>query len=166
MLLEVVISVVAIILVPDPMHVLWLAFLKIYLPGHLFFMDSLTVGTNLRWHPVIFAKIIGKDTGGKKQNGKLMVLIILTAFLVVGLDIMRHYLVVSFGQDFELINIVNPLSSDGKSVKWGAGELASALFWGSTIFTARTMFTGLVDAKTRTVVPLLRRAAALAHHRR
>ena len=125
---------VAVIIQPHPVHVLWLTLVKGWFPLFLFFVDAVAVGYNMRYHTRFFAKIIGGNKGdGKKRNSTLMTVLFSTLFLFVALDICRHYLVINFGQQIELIRIANPFSADGKSLTWGTAELASGLYWGSTL---------------------------------
>ena len=134
-------SVVAIMIQPHPVHVLWLLCVKVMFTVLMFFFDAVAVGVHLRFHPHHFTKQFGKDHGdGKKRNGATSIFVVFLGFIFIALDVARHYLVVSFGQDFEIINIANPFSSDGKSLVWGVRELASMFYWGSTIFLAQSFW--------------------------
>ena len=133
--------VLAIIIVPNGMHALWLIWLKGVHPLVSFFTDAFAVGINQRMHPERFRRLIGKDgKNGKKRNSTITNLFIFNLFLLIVFDIFRHYLVINFGQSFELIRIDNPFSSDKKSLVWDSRELASALYWGSTIFSIENIW--------------------------
>ena len=148
--------VVAALVQPNPWHICWLITVKGNMPVVLYFYDAVAVGNHLRAHPQWSEKMFGKDDTGDGNKGRGVFKNCgkaggLVAFFIVwvGLDIMRHYLVVNFGKDLTLITIENPISDGGRSFSWGARELASLLHWGSTLFFVQSFWTQLTNKSGR-----------------
>ena len=148
--------VVAAMIQPNPWHICWLICLKGNMPVVMYFYDAIAVGTQLRAHPQFFTTRFGKDDiDDGKKSGNLVKLwgqsasIIIPFTMWIGLDIMRHYLVVNFGENFALITIQNPISDVGKSFSWGASELASLFYWSSTLFFVQSFWAQLTSKTGR-----------------
>ena len=120
-------------------HVLFLVCWKIVQPVFLVVIDAIAVGTHLRMHPDLFKQIVSDRD--KKINSAGTIVPLAVLFVIILVDIARHYLIVDFSQNFHIVtlNVTNPFNN--RPVTFDNTDLASALFWGSTIFMAQSVWT-------------------------
>ena len=126
---------------PHYVHGLWLLFFRVMLPTFVYAIDAMAVYTHLRMHPKPFGVLFGtEDNAGKKKNSWIMVFICSGIFLIIAMDIARHYLTVQLSKDVNLItlNITNPFNN--RPVAFNNVDLATALFWTATIFMAQSFW--------------------------
>ena len=128
---------------PHYTHVLFLVFWNIVIPVYVLLSDAFAVTAQLRMHPDSFQKLIGDRDN--KHNSKFAKLFLLGCGCAILFDIARHYLIVNVSKDIQLItlNVTNPFN--GRHITFDNTELASALFWTSTMFLAQTVFAGLTN---------------------
>ena len=123
---------------PHYVHGLWLLYFRVVTPTWLYALDALAVYVHLRFHPKAFGLMAGtEDKTGKKHNSCFAKVVFSVLFLLVALDIARHYLIVELSKDVNLVtlNITNPFND--QPVAFNNVDLATALFWGATIFMAQ-----------------------------
>ena len=126
---------------PHYIHGLWLLFFRVVLPTYLYAWDAIAVYTHLRMHRKMFGLMFGtEDKTGKKHNSWFMVFALPALFLVLAMDIARHYLLVQLSKDVNLVtlNITNPFNN--RPVAFNNIDLATALFWTATIFMAQSIW--------------------------
>ena len=126
---------------PHYAHGLWLLFFRVTFPTWLYSIDALAVYAHLRMHPTLFEQMVGtEDKAGKKHNSWFTVFVISAGFLLIVMDIVRHYLIVQLSKDVNLVtlNITNPFNN--RPVTFNNVDLATAFFWGATIFMTQSMW--------------------------
>jgi hypothetical protein len=130
---------------PHYAHVLFLVYWKMIVPVYFVVVDALAVAHQLRLHPVRFKKIVGDRD--KESNSSFMIVIMIVMFTAILMDIARHYLIADFSKDIQLItvNVTNPFND--RPVTFNNTDLASALYWSSTIFLAQSCW-ALMTTKT------------------
>ena len=134
-------------------HGLWLLFFRVMLPTWLYTVDAWAVYIHLRMHPKPFGLLFGtEDKAGKKKNSWLVTFVISMLFLLLAIDIARHYLIVNLSKDVNLVtlNITNPFNN--RPVTFNNVDLATALFWTASIFMAQSMWAMLTKKFLRETV--------------
>ena len=134
-------TITALSINPHYVHGLWLLFLRIVMPTYLYAIDAIAVYDHLRLHPKIFDRIVGKeDKTGKRRHSWVMVFFFFWGFVLIAMDIARHYLLVQLSKDVNLvtINITNPFNN--QPVAFNNVDLATAFFWTATLFMAQSMW--------------------------
>ena len=124
---------------PHYAHGLWLLFFRVAVPSFLYAFDAMSVYAHLRADPMLFTKMFGtKDKTGKKHNSRMGKLVLFQGFYWIVVDIARHYLLMQFSKDVNLVtlNVTNPFNN--RPVTFNNVDLATALFWGATIFMAQS----------------------------
>ena len=126
---------------PHYVHGLWLLYFRVVGPTMVYAWDAIAVYTHLRMHRKALERmIVTKDKAGKKHNSWLMKMCFSSLFVVLAMDVARHYLLVQLSQDVKLVtlNITNPFNN--QPVAFNNVDLATALFWGATIFMAQSFW--------------------------
>ena len=134
-------AVTALSIKPHYVHGLWLLLFRVTFPTILYAMDAWAVFIHLRTHPKQFERFGSReDKAGKKHNSWIMVFFIPAVFLVIAMDIVRHYLIVQLSKDVNLVtlNITNPFNN--RPVTFNNVDLATALFWTASIFMAQSFW--------------------------
>jgi hypothetical protein len=122
-------------------HGLWLLYFRVMFPTWLYSIDAHAVYVHLRMHLKPFGLMVGtKDKAGKTHNSWNIVYLTSGLFLLLVMDIARHYLLVQLSKDVNLVtlNITNPFNN--RPVTFNNVDLATALFWGATIFMAQSLW--------------------------
>ena len=146
-------AITALSINPHYIHGLWLLFFRVVLPTVMYAIDAMAVYIHLRTHPKKFEDRFGtEDKAGKKKNSGGIVSVFFTFFVVLAIDISRHYLLVELSEDVNLVtlNITNPFNN--RPVTFNNVDLATALFWGATIFMAQSMWVMLTKKALRETV--------------
>ena len=146
-------AITALSINPHYIHGLWLLFFRVVLPTVMYAIDAMAVYIHLRTHPKKFEDRFGtEDKAGKKKNSGGIVSVFFTFFVVLAIDIARHYLIVQLSNDVNLItlNITNPFNN--RPVTFNNVDLATALFWGATIFMAQSVWTLMTKKAFRETV--------------
>ena len=137
-------AITALSINPHYIHGLWLLFFRVVLPTVMYAIDAMAVYNHLRLDPKAFELMIGtEDKEGKKHNSWINVLFLPVFFLILAMDIARHYLIVQLSKDVNLValNITNPFNN--QPVAFNNVDLATAFFWGATIFMAQSIRTSI-----------------------
>ena len=137
-------AITALYIKPHYVHGLWLLFFRVMVPTYLYAVDAVAVYYHLRLHPKPFELFVGsEDNRGKKKNSLLSKFAFSVLFLLVAIDIARHYLIVELSKDVNLVtlNITNPFNN--RPVTFNNVDLATAFFWGATIFMAQSIWTSI-----------------------
>ena len=123
---------------PHYANVLFMVFWKMMVPVFFVVLDAVAVACQLRLHPVAFKKLAGDRD--KESNSILMIVIVIVGATFILMDIARHYLIVEFSKDIQLItvNVTNPFN--GRPATFDNTDVASALYWSSTIFLAESVW--------------------------
>ena len=146
-------AVTALSIKPHYVHGLWLLFLRVMVPTYLCAIDAVAVYYNLRLHPKPFRFFVGTDDkAGKKKINWGVRLFGAVLFLIIAMDIARHYLIVQLSKDVNLvtINIINPFNN--QPVTFNNVDLATALFWGATTMEAQWFWTMMTKKSMRETI--------------
>ena len=138
---------------PHYIHGLWLLYFRVVGPTMVYAWDAIAVYTHLRMHRKALKRmIVTEDKKGKKHNSWLMKMCFSSLFVVLAMDIVRHYLIVQLSKDVNLVtlNITNPFNN--RPVAFNNVDLATAFFWGATIFMAQSMWVMLTKKALRETV--------------
>ena len=146
-------AVTALSIKPHYVHGLWLLMFRVMMPTILYAFDAMAVYIHLRTHPKKFEDRFGtEDKAGKKHNSWVMVFMCSAGFLILAIDIARHYLIVQLSKDVNLvtINIINPFNN--QPVTFNNVDLATALFWGATTMEAQWFWTMMTKKSMRETI--------------
>ena len=146
-------AITALSIQPHYVHGLWLLYFRVVLPTYLYAIDAIAVYMHLRMHPKQFEYMIGtEDKAGKKHNSKFGLFLCSVFGVQLFMDIARHYLIVQLSKDVNLItlNITNPFNN--RPVTFNNVDLATALFWGATIFMAQSLWAMMTKKYLRETV--------------
>ena len=137
-------AVTALSVNPDYVHGLWLVYFRVMLPTWVYFVDAMAVFSHLRMHPKFYSLFFGTQSvtykAGNQKNSWLIVFVMSALFVLLAIDIARHYLLVQLSKDVNLValNITNPFNK--RPVAFNNVDLATALFWTATIFMAQSFW--------------------------
>ena len=139
---------------PHYIHGLWLLYFRVVGPTMVYAWDAIAVYTHLRMHRKALKRmIVTEDKKGKKHNSWLMKMCFSSLFVVLAMDIVRHYLLVQLSEDVNLVTLSNwSLSEDSQPVTFNNVDLATALFWTATIFMAQSMWAMMTKKTLRETV--------------
>ena len=146
-------AITALSVKPHYGHGLWLLFFRVTFPTWLYSIDALAVYTHLRMHPKLFEQMVGtEDEAGKKHNTCFGNVVLVVLFLILAMDIARHYLIVQLSKDVNLItiDITNPFNN--RPVTFNNVDLATALFWTATIFMAQSVWAMMTKKALRETI--------------
>ena len=138
-------AITALSIKPHYIHGLWLLFFRVVTPTWLYALDAHAVYTHLRLDPKALGFFLLPRKwctrgGSRKHNSWLILFMFSTLFLPLAMDIARHYLLVQLSKDVNLVtlNVTNPFNN--RPVTFNNVDLATALFWGATIFMTQSMW--------------------------
>jgi hypothetical protein len=131
---------------PTRSHVLYLLWCKVVLPLYFATVDAIAVTQHLRLSPAGLASFLGEGTGRRTKSKSSKKCLGVTALLAIYifLDVVRHYLLVSFSEEVSLVtlNITNPWT--GKQVSAITNrDTAASMYWTSLVFAMSCMFQGV-----------------------
>ena len=141
---------VAVSLRPDRSHILWLAMFKIAMVFELSIFDAFAVGITLRLQQKKFEEY--SPPAGQRGWCSFGALNSYSFLLLVLDDIVRHYLLLFFARDLQIItfSVANPFT--GGNVQFTNRQLATSLFWTSLVFSGQILWDSLVRKLWRTTV--------------
>jgi len=147
-------AITALSIKPHYVHGLWLLYFRVVGPTMVYAWDAIAVYTHLRMHRKALKRmIVTEDKKGKKHNSWLMKMCFSSLFVVLAMDIVRHYLLVQLSEDVNLVTLSNwSLSEDSQPVTFNNVDLATALFWTATIFMAQSMWAMMTKKTLRETV--------------
>eukprot|EP00947_MAST-08B_sp_MAST-8B-sp1_P001701 g1701.t1 len=130
---------------PLPTHIIFVVYMAL-LGSYFLVFDAVAVAFHLRFFPPTMEALFLAHRGGKKKHNSLlgMVLIFYCVVLMV-IDISRHFLITNLAETTNVVtlNVTNPFT--GSAVAYTNHELASALYWTSTIFNFQNIYTWITQ---------------------